>query len=179
MSDAPVKRPRGRPSIYSPELADIILDRLRSGETLNAICRDDGMPAHSTVSNWATTNVEGFFDRYSRAREAGWHVIAEQIIDISDDSSADLRKGEDGKIFADQELVGRARLRVDSRKWLLSKMLPKIYGDKVEVNATLTLETLVNDSLRISRDALAPPTIDGEVSVIGVHNESASTTPKG
>jgi len=108
---------RGRPSVYTKEIADEICRRLAEGESLRAICDDDpDMPATSTVRLWAIEDREGFFAQYDKARKVqalGW---AEEIMEI-----ADLEKQE----------VTRSRLRVDTRKWMLSKVLPKVYGEKI------------------------------------------------
>lgn len=135
---------RGRPSIFTPELAATILGRLREGETLRAICRDEGMPVASTVILWTKTR-EDFAEQYARAREAGYNVMAEQTLEIADDSSRDTYTDDDGNVRVDHEVVNRSRLRVDTRKWLLSKALPKIYGDKLDVTsggAPLTIATV-------------------------------------
>ena len=114
---------RGRPSTYSQELADRICERLAGGETLRAICRDEGMAAHQTVLRW-TGVLEAFKDQYARAREAGYLAMADELLEIADNPDAD------------KDAVQRDRLKVDTRKWLLSKALPKIYGDKVSAEVT-------------------------------------------
>jgi hypothetical protein len=106
---------KGRPSKFTQALADRICERLAAGETLRAICRDKDVPSHSTVLNWAKT--EPFSDQYARAREIGYALMADQLTEIADNVKGD---------------PARDRLRVDTRKWLLSKALPKLYGDKVE-----------------------------------------------
>lgn len=109
-----------------------ILRRLAEGESLRKICRDAGFPVASTVLSWASEETEsgGFGEQYARARQVGYALLADEIIEISDDSSEDLIIGERGESM-NAEFVARSRLRVDSRKWMLSKMLPKVYGDKV------------------------------------------------
>lgn len=116
---------------YSQEVADAICARLAQGESLNAICKDDGMPDESTVRMWALDDYRGFAPNYARAREIGYQKMADEIIAISDDSSNDVIQTEQGE-RPNAEFVARSRLRVDSRKWMLSKMLPKVFGDKVE-----------------------------------------------
>lgn len=132
----PEKRGPGRPSKYNPTVAAEICKRLASGKTLRAICRDDDMPAHSTVLDWVRENQE-FSDQYTRARETGYAVMADQLLEIADDSSGDVVEGGDGEPpVVNHEAIARARLRVDTRKWLLSKALPKAYGDKVTQEIT-------------------------------------------
>lgn len=128
------KRPRGRPCSYTPEIGQLICDRLAKGEGLNAICKDDGMPAESTVRGWALDNVGGFFAIYARARELQAEKMAEEIIAISDASAADIKGfDENGDPIADHEFIARAKLRVDTRKWILSKVLPKKYGESTTI----------------------------------------------
>jgi hypothetical protein len=109
---------RGRPSIFSLELADRLCERLADGETLRAICRDEGMPDERTVRRWALDDLEGFAGHYARAREIGYQGMADDLTEIADAKDGD---------------PARDRLRVDTRKWLLSKALPKIYGDKQQI----------------------------------------------
>jgi hypothetical protein len=58
--------------------------------------------------------------------------MAEEILEIADDGTNDTYKDDNGNERTDQEVIGRSRLRVDARKWLLAKMLPKKYGDKIQ-----------------------------------------------
>lgn len=119
----------GRPSTYTDELAQSLLDHVAEGGLLIDWCRIEGHPSTSTVQRWTEAN-EQFRAAYARARETGLHVMAEEVIAISDDASGDWRKGDKGEDVLDSEHVQRSRLRVDSRKWLASKLLPKVYGDK-------------------------------------------------
>ena len=96
------------------------------------------MPNEATVRGWALKADEearpGFFTQYTRAREIGYHAMADETLEISDDAHNDwmARHGEDDAGWqTNGENIQRSRLRVDTRKWLLSKALPKIYGDKV------------------------------------------------
>ena len=125
---------RGRPSLYTPELAALICERLANGMTLREVCRDDAMPQESTVRQWAVTDYQGFSAQYAKAREIGYQCMADETLDIADNARNDWmeRNGEDDAGWqANGEHIQRSRLRVDTRKWLLSKVLPKVYGDKV------------------------------------------------
>lgn len=125
----------GRPSSYTPELASAICERMAAGESLRSICRDEAMPKEATVRGWALDDREGFSAQYTRARELQALVIADELLEISDDGSNDwmVRNGKDGTpgYELNGEHIQRSRLRADTRKWLLSKMLPKVYGDKL------------------------------------------------
>jgi hypothetical protein len=122
---------------YTPEIAEAICERIANGETLRAIGRDPGMPDKRTVLRWREAHPD-FAPRYARAVSQRAEHWAEEIIEISDDSSGDRLGLPDGSSSTDQEHIQRSRLRVDSRKWLLSKLLPKQYGDRVEINATVS-----------------------------------------
>jgi len=101
------------------------------GESLRSICRDDAMPALSTVFRWLVGDRE-FQEQYARAMDARAMLLAEEILEISDDSSGDaVTDPETGAIRMDAEFVARSRLRVDSRKWLAARMSPRKYGDKI------------------------------------------------
>lgn len=131
--DKPV---RGRPSRYTPEIADEICSRLAEGWSLRKICRDDAMPHEATVRIWALDDLNGFFTQYTRARLIGYEVLHDDLLEIADDGRNDTYMGEDGVERTDSDVLGRSRLRVDTRKWLLSKMLPKVYGDKLQTELT-------------------------------------------
>lgn len=75
MTESAGKRPAGRPSLYSDELAAEIVQRLSAGEPLTIICRSDHMPCDDTVRAWADRN-EAFSRDIARAREVGYDAIA-------------------------------------------------------------------------------------------------------
>lgn len=129
-------RKRGRPSVFTQRLADTICERITLGESLRAICQDQGFPSLKTVMRWLNgPGYEPFRQQYARARELQAEVLFDQILEIADDSSKDTVQGEHGPII-NAEVVTRSRLRIDTRKWWLAKVLPKKYGDHVgmEVN---------------------------------------------
>lgn len=121
--------PSGRPSEFSQERADTICLRLAEGESLRAICRDDDMPSQTTVFRWLAAKPT-FCEQYTRARALQAERWSEEIIEISDDATRDTVQTEAGE-RADHEWISRSRLRVDTRKWLMSKLAPKKYGDKL------------------------------------------------
>jgi hypothetical protein len=92
------------------------------------------MPSRGAVQHWVVHDHQGFAARYARACEIGWQLMAEDTLDIADDGRNDVYITQDGFEKTSQDVVNRSRLRVDTRKWLLSKMLPKIYGDKLDLN---------------------------------------------
>jgi len=110
----PVKK--GRPTDYTEALASYLCAEIASGRSLRSVCEDTGMPDKSTVFRWISKH-EAFRDQYARAQEDRTAAMAEELLDIAD--------------FEDKEDAQRAKLRIDTRKWLMSKMAPKKYGDKV------------------------------------------------
>lgn len=141
----------GRPEIYTQELADLICAELTEGKSLRSVCRQDGMPNKATVFRWLRTRTE-FLAQYTRAKEEASDALIEEILDIADDSEKDFVEHQhaDGStdLKPDYEHINRSRLRVDTRKWIASKMKPKKYGEKVETNISGTLEIrrlIIND----------------------------------
>jgi hypothetical protein len=109
-----------RPSDFTQELADRICAQLSEGNSLRSVCRQESMPSATTVFNWLRTNP-GFLEQYARAKEESADALADEMLDIADNT--------------DEEAQSR-RVRVDTRKWIASKLKPKKYGDKID--ATLS-----------------------------------------
>lgn len=129
-------KPMGRPSDFSQELADKICAELAEGVSLRGVCKSEEMPCLSTVFSWLRTKPD-FLQQYARAKEESADAMAEEIIDISDDGTNDWEEREiaGGRtiIALNTEAVQRSKLRVDTRKWIMSKMKPKKYGDKLDM----------------------------------------------
>jgi hypothetical protein len=121
--------PAGRPSLYSPELADTICERISSGRSLNKITSDEDMPAARTVWRWLDENDE-FRQKYARARELQAEYYADEMTDIADSAH-------------DRDSAAAVRVRVDTRKWIASKLKPKKYGDKLDVEHSGTVNVEV------------------------------------
>lgn len=117
-------------------VSERVCDELAKGRTLRAVCRDAGMPDPSTIIKWMIADVDGFAGRYRRAREIGYHLMADELLEIADDSSNDHVVREGGNVLVpDRVNVARSRLRLETRRWLLSKALPKLYGDRLDLAA--------------------------------------------
>lgn len=126
---------KGRPTKYTDDLALEICARLSKGETLLSICRSDHMPHRVTVYDWLwDKRHEEFHNMYARARRVQAHGYVDEIIEISDNKQNDSYCDEYGNEKPNHEYMQRSRLRVDSRKWFASKVMPKIYGDKLELS---------------------------------------------
>ena len=84
------------------------------------------MPAERTVYNWLAESDHPFLQRYTRAREIQAERLADEIVSIADDEAKDVPG----------DAVRRSHLRVESRKWVAAKLLPKKYGDKIQQEVT-------------------------------------------
>lgn len=91
---------------------------------------DKEFPSHMQFIRWNLED-ESFRSRYAHAKEQQADVIADQILEISDDSSLDEIFTDEGKRLLNSEFVQRSKLRVDARKWVAAKLRPKKYGDKI------------------------------------------------
>lgn len=131
----PTKTPKknGRPTKYSDKLADRICQKIAEGYSVRSICKEKDMVSMQTLFRWLREN-DKFREQYAQACKERSYAQAEEIIDIADNATNDyMEKLEgDGYIF-NSENVQRSRLRIDTRKWLMAKMNPKVYGDKLDM----------------------------------------------
>ncbi len=120
--------PAGRPSSYSKQLGAEICARLAEGEPITKITKEEGMPGQSTIYRWLVDNKE-FREMYESARKDGAHTLASQIQEIAD--SEPLKVFDDqGNQRYDAGSISYNKLRMEARKWLAAKYLPKVYGEK-------------------------------------------------
>ena len=136
MSENSTRGP-GRPSEYSQEIADRICDGLSEGKSLRTVCLADDMPDKATVFRWLRTQKE-FCDQYTRAKQEGADALADEVQDIADDGRNDwmeIEKNGGLVVVLDREHVERSKLRIETRKWIMAKMKPKKYGDKLDLTS--------------------------------------------
>jgi len=124
---------------YSPELADRVCELMVEGRSLRQICGMSGMPSRRSVFNWLEKNEE-FRQKYEIARLMQVECWTHEIIEIADDTSGDFVINERGERVVDHENINRARLKIDARKWLMSKLHPQRYGDRVTADVTVRRE---------------------------------------
>lgn len=126
-----------RPNGYSEDLARRICDQIADGKVLRCICDGkNGMPASRvTVYRWLADQPD-FRSLFNWALRWRTEAFAEDIIEIGDDGSQDwkLDTDDDGAQFQvlNKEALARSHMRVENRKWLLAKLLPRQYGTKSE-----------------------------------------------
>lgn len=127
-------RPTKYTNILSDKICELIATTSLSTKSICEVCDID----YATVKRWIADEKHTFCAKYVRAKEKQIEHLAEEILDISDDGSNDLMRltkanGEEYEA-ENKEVTSRSKLRVDSRKWLLSKLKPKKYGDKLELS---------------------------------------------
>jgi hypothetical protein len=124
---------------FDPKIAAQIIEMVAVGDGLKTVCDKLGMPRR-TVRIWAAVHPE--FDReLTQARRDGYEYWADEIMEIADSVRASDSPA----------AVNAARLAVDSRKWILSKMRPELYGDKVELTGAGGTPLLVSPEQQIPR----------------------------
>jgi hypothetical protein len=124
----------GRPTSYEPAIVEALcLAIATSSEGLRRICaRNKRFPSTTTIYRWLAENDE-FRARYARARELQAQALFDEIIEIADHTKMgtvtkiDYRGRRERRIG---DMTDRARLQIDARKWALSKLIPKKYGDR-------------------------------------------------
>lgn len=106
-----------------------ILNLLADGMSLRTICKIDGMPTRETVRHWLATDEAGDLSaQYARAREWQGETLASECLELADGADPDSSAG-----------VNKARLQVDTRKWMAGKLAPKVYGDRIDVGVSGTV----------------------------------------
>lgn len=125
------KNKGGRPSTYTQGKADAICDYIMEGYSLRKIAAQEGMPDKVTILKWLDAHPT-FATQYARAKQEQAEALADEIVDIADEEAVTIRseEGEEVRVTFDAVAVNRNRLRVDARKWVAAKLLPKKYGDK-------------------------------------------------
>jgi hypothetical protein len=114
------KKKMGRPSIFTEEIQSEILTQIAEGKSIRTICKQDGMPVMSTIFYWLNEN-ENFSEQYARAKRESADALVEDIIQMGDD------------ILAGKYDPNAARVALDAKKWVASKLKPKVYGDKLDL----------------------------------------------
>lgn len=122
-----IRKPTTVGSTERREIADKIFAGMRDGLSALKACKAVGLP-QSTLNCWLNDDPELAAD-YARARDDLMDLIADQIIDISDQG---VELTSDGR--RDWAEIQKHKLQVDTRRWLLSKLAPKKYGDKIELS---------------------------------------------
>ncbi len=117
---------------------NVICERITEGESLRSVLKDENMPSRQTFYKWIK-DKDKLFDQYVRATSIRADVIFEEMFDIADNGTNDYKSVDIGDGIEVQKVntdhIQRSRLRIDARKWALSKMNPKKYGDKLDITS--------------------------------------------
>ena len=133
---------RGRPSKYTPEIANEIVERLSNGEPLAQICRDERMPGYRTVYDWADVRPD-FSANIARARLDGFDAIAADCLMIANTpiKGIETTTKDDGRVETKvSDMLGHRKLQIDTRLKLLAKWDPKRFGERLELDGGLTIK---------------------------------------
>jgi len=134
----------GRPTTYTPELAKYVCDMIATHDCgLSKLTQMyEKFPDKSTIYLWMHAHSE-FSHQYLEARKSQACVLADSMLDIADNIGTFEDK--EGVERIDSGILGKAKLDYEVRKWHASKMAPKIFGDKQQIE-TVTTE---NDQLKL------------------------------
>ena len=114
-----------------------VLAEVTGGKPVRQALKDG---KHSARSFYALiAKHEPLAERYVRAKQAQCHAMADEIVELADvcrTGKIVTDSEKDGKSTKTADMVERTRLQIDSRKWLLSKLLPKVYGDRLDLTAS-------------------------------------------
>lgn len=121
MTDKSVKNKGGRPSLYTPEIAEQILQEIAGGKDLIQVCSQPGMPSRWAVNRWLDS-VPGFATQYARAREMLADLELHRLKEIAESCT--------------EENVNSTRVKLNHFQWRLMKIAPRTYGDKTQTEVT-------------------------------------------
>lgn len=134
------KNKGGRPSSYNQEIADRICELTATHSIgIRRLCKQyPDLPNPDTIFSWRI-KYKQFSEQYAEAKRNQVEILVEEILDIADDKSNDTMTNDEGKVVCNTEYLNRSRLRIDTRKWLASKLAPKIYGERIQNDTNITM----------------------------------------
>jgi hypothetical protein len=125
---------------YSKEEIEIMFNSICykievEGLALRNVLKLENTPSSRTFSKWLREDVNKV-KQYTRATDGRADKIFEDILNIADATAEDIITSDEGQPITNHNVIQRDRLRVDTRKWYLSKLNPKKYSDKIQVDNT-------------------------------------------
>jgi hypothetical protein len=139
---------------YDPQKGAIICDRIAKGESLTAICKDVNLPSITTVFRWLDTEGnESFVRDYTRARQLQGHAAYLEIQEVERRMQVPKKVSDpdnEGKLISNPEYLdpNTGRVLIDSIKWRAGRMLPKTYGDKLDLDVSGDVNVVVKDTFK-------------------------------
>ena len=135
------KHAGGRPKIpYTKEMANRIYFLISTqSKGIKQICRENPeIPGHETIFSWIH-KISEFSELYLKAKQEQVMAHMEETYEIADDDSRDSMMDDYGNVKMDTEYVSRAKLRIELRKWQAARLMPKLFGDKIITEGTVTV----------------------------------------
>ena len=154
-------------SIYNATIARKICEQLMLKKSMREISEDPRMPSLRTVVRWlADPKLADFREMYYYARRVQAELRVDEIFEIADDSANDWKPvhNKDGDLVdwkPDNEAIQRSRVRIDTRKWFAAKLVPRIYGERTEIDLDVTGDLAELLKAASNRDSGLPPAING------------------
>lgn len=142
---------RGRPTTYTPELVKEICDTIASSSKgTKKLCNENShWPSQDSLFAWLKAFPE-FSEQYAQAKRIQVEVLVDEILEITDDSSQDSFINDEGKRVPNKASIERARLKIDTRKWIACKLAPRVYG---KVDNTEKPISLIELMLKLSDES--------------------------
>ena len=107
------------------EIQEKLLAEIQTGRSLRQVCTDEGMPHFTTVLRWVAADGQ-FASKYARARTAQADTLFDRMEAVEEAVSAGTMDSH------------AARVVLDSMRWRASKLAPKVYGDRLDVQVSDT-----------------------------------------
>ena len=151
-SEVTVKRKAGRPTVFGIDNPcwQVITEQMSSGKSLYTALKADGMPSYHAVMLMLRKSPE-FRTMYEKAIEDRADRLAEEILELADEEMPAHLEGPMASAWVQQK-----RMQVDARKWVASKLKPKMYGDRIDVSVTDTrisvMDALKEAKQRVLKD---------------------------
>ena len=173
----------GRPSKYTPEIAQKMCELLSEGVPLREICRMEGYPAWRTVYDWmyrddaalASGGGVGLSAAIARAREAGYDAMAEECLIIANTPHVGVKevrsvdhRGNETVALSTEDMLGHRKLQIETRLKLLAKWDPKRFGDKVQLSGD------AENPIKVQAETQAEAMMEALLKNIELKRQSAS-----
>lgn len=116
------------------EVIDLIIDLIEEGGSIRSILKRPDTVGTKTFYKWLEASEE-LQERYKNATKKRADNIFEEMLEIADKQSADMEVNDRGEHVINHNVINRSRLQIDTRKWMLGKLNPTKYGDKLDVTS--------------------------------------------
>lgn len=116
------------------EVIDLIIDLIEEGGSIRSILKRPDTVGTKTFYKWLEASEE-LQERYKAATKKRADNIFEEMLEIADKQEADMGYNERGEPIIQHNVINRSRLQIDTRKWMLGKLNPTKYGDKLDVTS--------------------------------------------